>query len=85
MPYTLLLLKAGRAPFVISFYQTASYATKTVVFPKGDGDSNEAIDLLTSGHVNQYAIQSLYGNQYMPIVYGYTKEEKELLRTCYKK
>ena len=94
MPDTLLLLKAGRAPLLTSFY-TNQNATKTVDFPKGDGDSNAAIDLLTSDYVDQDAIRSLYptqvegyigyGHQNMPLVYSYTKEEKELLRTCYKK
>ncbi len=92
MPYTLLLLKAGRAPLLTSFY-TGQNKTKTIVFPKGD--SNAAIDLLTSDSVDMDAIRSLYGdiswrdsdkgNEYSPIVYSYTKEEKALLRTCYKK
>lgn len=92
MPNTLLLLKAGRAPFVTSFY-THRNETTTVVFPKGD--SNAAIELLTSDIVDIDAIRTLYGDQMdgyiryghrgMPLVYSYTKEEKELLRQCYKK
>jgi len=94
VPNTLLLLKAGRAPFLTSMY-TGQNATKTVVFPKGNGDSNAAIDLLTSDSVDIDAIRNLYetqvdgyiryGHQNMPLVYSYTKEEKELLRKCYKK
>jgi len=71
---------------LVEFYK--SQDETTVVFPKGD--SNAAIDLLTSDSVDVDAIRSLYGdilwrdsdkgNLYNPIVYSYTKEEKEMLR-----
>ena len=81
MPSKLLILKEGRSPILVDFYQM-DHKTDLIL---QRGDSNAAIDLLTSDHVNQYEIRSLYGDPYMPIVYSYTKEEKELLRTCYKK
>lgn len=78
-----LFLKADRVPFLNNSY-TDPDQTKTVVFRSGN--SNAAIDLLTSDNVDQEAIRDLYKlPKWWKFVNSYTKEDKELLRTCYKK